>query len=712
MASTEKNLNENLRKDIGLISALSIVVGMVLGAGAFVKPPIVLAAAGDSNMAFLAWIVGGIFAMAGGLTMCELGVLFPRTGGVYVYLEEVYGEKTAYLFGWMLTFIFGPGTIGALTGYFSTVFCAMFHINDVYTPIVGASILAFVTIINSMGVKEASYLQTVATACKLVPLLLIIVFGLLWGNEQVLDVVAINSSSTAAPFSVAVLATLFAYDGWAQVASMSGEMSNPGKILPQAIVGGLIFLVVVYLCINVAFLKIISAEKLVVLGHNAASIAAQQLFGVLGGKLIAIGIMVSILGGINGYVMTLSRVILTMGERNQIIGASILKVINKDSLTPVNASVLLTTFAFLYYRLLDADKLADTSVFAIWIFYLLSFIGVIIARKKFADMPRSYKVPLYPLTPLIAIGGAIYVIYGMISNQLVYAAISISLTLAGLPVYYYLRADSSSIGLFRNIKTKYIILVGSLIFIFLMGVSIKVFDIRPTIYVAITPDIPPYTYEHNGNLSGYDIELMDAIATQIGYKVSYQAVSFKHLLDFVEKDEVDVAISNITITKERAQQVQFTNPYGINRGLAILSKSSKKFNELQDLAHKKVGVHSSTTADLLVSSDNQIQTIRFNSDADMFTAFRLGAIDAIIYDWTILQYYANNGIIESFNISKPITEEMFGIAVGRDNHALSEKLNAAIKVLDENGTLDKLHQKWFLSKTKVSKDTRQLHFNY
>ncbi|WP_294954407.1 amino acid permease [uncultured Gilliamella sp.] len=463
---SEHNLENKLRKDLGLVSALSLVVGMVLGAGAFMKPPAVLEVAGDYNLALLAWIIGGVFSICGGLTLCELGVMFPKTGGMLVYLEKIYGDKVSHLYGWMITVLFAPSLVGALVGYFSSVFCLLFSINDAYRMAVSAGVLGFIAIINSIGVKQAGYLQTIATVCKLIPILLLAVFGLLKGNGQV----ALFSASgqgieTYAPFAVAILATLFAYDGWAQVASVAGEIHNPAKVLPKAIILGIIFLVVVYACINIALFKIFPVQEMVSLGHDASAVASQRMFGHLGGNLVAVGIMISILGGINGYIMTLSRTIFSMAERGTIVGARYLSTLDENSRSPINAIIMLVIFSFLYSTLLDADRLSEISMFSIWVFYLLTFVGVIIARKKYPDVPRSYKVIGYPIIPIIAILGAGYVIYGMLVYQTTNGIASIILTLIGLPLYYYYHRKNKdkdlSLGEMKNYqaKTKYMIVV-------------------------------------------------------------------------------------------------------------------------------------------------------------------------------------------------------------------------------------------------------------
>ncbi|MFQ1006339.1 APC family permease [Gilliamella sp. CG22] len=469
---SDHNLENKLRKDLGLVSALSLVVGMVLGAGAFMKPPAVLEVAGDYNYALLAWIIGGIFSICGGLTLCELGVMFPKTGGMLVYLEKIYGAKVSHLYGWMITVLFAPSLVGALVGYFSSVFCLLFNIDEAYRMAVSAGVLGFIALINAIGVKEAGYLQTFATICKLIPILLLAIFGLWKGNGQVALLGASGQGiETYAPFAVAILATLFAYDGWAQVASLAGEIRNPSKVLPKAIILGILFLIIVYACINIALFKIFPVQEMVSLKHDASAIASQRMFGEFGGNLVAVGIMVSILGGINGYIMTLSRTIFSMAERGTIIGARFLSTIDEDSRSPVNAIIVLVIFSFLYSILLDADRLSEISMFAIWVFYLLTFIGVIIARKKYADVPRPYKVIGYPIIPIVAISGAAYVIYGMLIYQTVNGIASIFLTLIGLPVYYYYHKKNQnkelSLGEMKKYhnKTQYSIAYASLIII-------------------------------------------------------------------------------------------------------------------------------------------------------------------------------------------------------------------------------------------------------
>lgn len=705
MSEVKKNdvPEQALRADLGLISALSLVVGMVLGAGAFMKPPAVLAAAGDFNFALAAWAIGGLFSISGGLTLCELGVMFPRTGGIFVYLEEIYGPKVAFLYGWMISVIFGPALIGALTGYFSSVFCLLFNIPESYSAVVGAGALGFIACVNSIGVKEAGYLQTLATFCKLIPIILLTVFGLFKGNGQV----AVFSASggaidTAAPFAVAILATLFAYDGWAQVASVAGEIKNPSKVLPKAIIGGVSFLILVYISINIAMFKMFPVSEMVALGHDASAIAAQRMFGVMGGNLIAVGIMISILGGLNGYVMTLSRTIYIMGQRKQIFGAAILSKIDEDSNSPVNAIIMLVVSSFIYYRLLDADRLSDIAMFSVWLFYLLAFVGVIIARKTHAAVPRPYKVPLYPIIPLIAIGGAVYVIYGMLSYQFLNGIISIALTLAGLPLYYYLNRSDKSNSLLPQFKTKYVVGFGSLVAMAMLMLSVQVFDSRQEIRVGIVPSFAPFAYEdQNGKLTGFDVELMDIIAKKSGMKVSYRATSLESVFDAVNNEYVDAAICSLSVTPERQKSVNFTKPYIEKGGLALLSKQEDSNQDIRNLTGKVVGVPQGSTSETFIRSANTGKVQVFQSNADMIKAFNQGWVDAIVFDKLILEHFMAQKMITKPAVMQALNQEDYAIAFSNKHKAMGEKFNKTLAEMKKNGEFDALYQKWFASNVNI-----------
>jgi APA family basic amino acid/polyamine antiporter len=682
-----------LKPSLGLFSTMALVVGSVLGAGAFMKPPAVLLAAGDSNWAMAAWLVSAFFSMAGGLTLCELGAMFPRAGGVYIFLEEIYGPKMAYLYGWMITILYGPAVVGAMTGYFSSIFCLLFNIPANYIPLVGFSVLLFVLFVNSIGVKEAGYLQMIATLCKLVPVVLLTIFGLWKGNGQVFNM-PIGDSHPAGVFSLAVIATLFAYDGWANVSAMAGEIKDPARTLPRAIISGLLFLSAVYILINIAFIKIIPPEQLVSLGHDAAAIVAQKLFGLYGGNIVSVGIMISVLGGLNGYAMTVSRMIYAMGEQGQLPGSRYIGKIDSDSNTPVNAFLLLVVMAFVYFQLLNPDLLTDIAMFSIWIFFAMTFIGVIIARKKFATLPRIFKVPLYPYTPIVAIAGALYIIVGMLMNEPVNSLISILLTLSGIPVFLLFIRKRKSVFKLR-LRKKYVLLICGLMIIGLFSAGNKVFDNRPVLTVAVETSNPPIAFENSAGLpDGLDIELIKAIAERNGYRVKFRPTSFEHLLDAVEQKLADVAIGEITITEARQQRVDFTDSY-YRSGLALAVHTEGKINTVAELDGHILGVKSRTTGvDYSATLHGKIRIEKIDTTSNLINLFNDNKIDAILYDRPILEQLVDKNTLKSARLISVTDNERYGFAYSKNDKALGVKLNNGLRELKDGGKLRELLQKW------------------
>lgn len=428
---------DNLKKNLGLIASMALVIGMVIGSGIFMKPGSVILAAGDSTMALMAWILGGLIALAAGLTVSELGVQIPKTGGLYTYLNDVYGKLWAYLYGWMQTVIYGPATIGALGLYFSSLILPFFGISEEFKLPIAVGVVFFMTGINCLGTKYGGFIQTVATIGKLIPIALIVIFGLWKGNGQILGMT--SGVSPALGMGAAILATLWAYDGWIGVSFVAGEMKNPAKQLPKAIVLGLGIVIIAYLTINMAIMHVLPAAQIAALGKMSASTTAGLLFGEMGGKLISIGILVSIFGALNGYILTNGRVPYAMALNKQLPVSSILSKVPHSVGTPVNAMLLEAFLATVLMIFWDPDSLTDIAMFMMWTFYVSAFIAVFILRKRYPNAKRSYSVPGYPVVPMIAILGALYIISSMFMNKPMDAMLAISITLVGLPVYWLIK---------------------------------------------------------------------------------------------------------------------------------------------------------------------------------------------------------------------------------------------------------------------------------
>ena len=424
--------NDQLRRTIGFWVGTSIVVGTVIGSGIFMKPGVVLELSGNSTMSLLAWLIGGLITLASGLTIAEVSTQIPKTGGLYAYLEEVYGKMWGFLCGWVQTLVYGPAVMGALCLYFGTLVAGLFRLSLDYTLAIGIITLVFLTGMNLLGTKYGGIIQTLSTIGKLIPIIFIAVFGV---TQWEMPVFNIDTETTAkVTMAGAILATLWAYDGWINVGFMAGEMKNPQKTLPRAIITGILVVMLAYLTVNLGMLHVLGTEGIIAHGTNSANIAATILFGDLGGKLIAVGILVSIFGCLNGKILTFPRITLAMAEDRMMPGYKKIRKISPRFRTPVNATILQVVIAILMMIVTDPDKLTNMAIFSVFTFYALAFFAVFLLRKRNPDA-KTYKVPLYPFIPILAIIGAVYIVVSTLIDTPMDALYSVIISIIGLPVY-------------------------------------------------------------------------------------------------------------------------------------------------------------------------------------------------------------------------------------------------------------------------------------
>ncbi|QXE01688.1 APC family permease [Terribacillus sp. DMT04] len=430
--------NAALKKDIGLFLGLSIVVGTIIGSGVFMKPGPVLSYAGSADMAMLAWLIGGLLTLAGGLTIAEVGVQIPKTGGLYAYLEETYGEIWGFLCGWVQTILYGPAIIAALGLYFGTLMVNLFGWSTTWTAGVGIASVLFLCIINIIGTKFGGIVQLVTTIGKLLPIILIVIFGFWKGDADFFS--AVPEALSEINFGAAVLATLFAYDGWIMLASMGGEMKDPEKTLPRAMIGGILIVTACYLLINAAMLYILPAAEIVSLNTNAASTAAKLVLGDTGEIIVSLGIIVSIFGCLNGKILTFPRIPFAMAERGQLPFSNLLQKVHPTFQTPWVAVVLQLVLSVIFMLVSNPDKLSEISIFTIYLFYVLAFYAVFILRKRHKGKERAYSVPLYPFIPIAAIAGSLFVLISTLFTDFLSCLLSIGIAVIGLPIFYALKA--------------------------------------------------------------------------------------------------------------------------------------------------------------------------------------------------------------------------------------------------------------------------------
>ncbi|MDD6046810.1 MAG: amino acid permease [bacterium] len=429
---------QGLKKNLGVATATSIVIGCVIGAGVFFKPYAIYQSTGGApGMGMLAWVFGGIASILAALTFAEVAVLIPRTGGMVAYLGEAYNEKIGFLAGWMQTVIFYPAF---LAGYGVTVGRELGeYVGAQYAmPIAMAVILALVAL-NTLGSKTAGGIQVVSTICKLIPLVLLMVFGFIAGSGEnpIFTPMVAEGKSTGAVLGSTLLAVLFAFEGWTNVGAIAGEMKRPSRDMPLAIVGGVSIIMAVYFVINMAYLRVLPADELMNI-QSPASAVAMKIFGPTGGTLIKVGIIISVIGAANGFLMSGSRVAYQLAADKTLPFSAALSRLNGNHV-PANSIILIGALACVYSLSGQFDMLTNLAVFSCWIFYTLTFACVIKLRRTRPELERKYKVPLYPVIPILAILSGVYVVVSQLflsgKEATLLSIGSIVITLAGLPVY-------------------------------------------------------------------------------------------------------------------------------------------------------------------------------------------------------------------------------------------------------------------------------------
>ena len=439
--------NKQLQKNLGIAAALSTVVGMVIGGGVFFKPQAVYTLTGGApGLGILEWIIAGIMTITAGLTAAEVSAAIPKTGGMMVYIEEIYGKKLGFLTGWMQTVLFFPATAAAIAVMFGQQAALLLNNSSLVMPM-SIGVILLIGILNTFGSKTSGAIQTVSTVCKLIPLGLIIVFGFIKGSgdNPIMNPLVAEGIRPMGIIGQLLVAILFAYDGWINVGALAGEMKNPGKDLPKAIIGGLSIVMAINVVINLAYLWVLPASELAQYA-SPASIVAEKIFGPVGGKLINVGILVSVFGCLNGYLLTGPRIPYTLA--NQKLLPATFGKLNKNGV-PANATLFMVVLSVIYALSGQFNLLSDLSMFAIWAFYTLTFIGVIKLRKTQPDLERPYKVPFYPVIPIISICSGLFVVIdqlflaGMKSSMISLGGVIV--TLIGLPVYAVMTKKNSEL---------------------------------------------------------------------------------------------------------------------------------------------------------------------------------------------------------------------------------------------------------------------------
>ena len=433
--------NNELRRSLGFGSAISIVIGTIIGSGIFFKQASILDSAGSSTMAIAAWVFGGVITLTAGLTIAEIGAQMPYTGGLYVYVENLYGRICGFLAGWMQVIVYGPAIIALVAGFMSIMITNLFGIDAKWRILVALITIIAIGLMNFLENNVAAAFSVITTIGKMIPIAAIIIFGLFWGHQDALGQTVSEVNRSAGGFGVAVLATLFGYDGWILIANLGGEMKNPQKLLPKAIILGISSVLVIYTLITIGIFRFIPANMIHSLGENTTSYLATKAFGDIGGKLLSIGIIISMMGTLNGKIITFPRIVYAMARRGDLPFSRLLSYVTPKGKAPIIATVFIIILATIMMLFFDPDHLSDLCVFTIYCFYLMTFFGIFILRKK--NKKRPFSTPLYPLVQIIAISGRVFVLISELFNDPAGVLLFVGIVVIGLPVLYVVKRMDS-----------------------------------------------------------------------------------------------------------------------------------------------------------------------------------------------------------------------------------------------------------------------------
>ena len=435
-----------LKRQLGLLDSTMINVGTIIASAIFIVPSTIASQLHASAPAILVWVVGGAVSLLGALAVAELGAAMPKAGGLYAYLGEAYGPVWGYLYGWTAGVVINPASIAAIAVGFATYVGFFVPLGAAGIKNVAILSILALTVLNCLGVKPGTVTQNVLTLIKigLVAALIVIGFVLPGGSVANFEPLWPDASpgSLIAPFGIAMVAVLWAYDGWIEITYVGGEVKDPGRNLPRSIVLSTLIAVALYCLVTASFAYVLSPSKMAA-SPLVASDAAQVTLGRAGAGLVAVAIMISTLGSNNGIVLTAARIPYAMA-RDRLLPAR-LGDVHPRFLTPVNSLVVQALIAIALALSGTYDQLFTYVIFGEFVFYALACGAVIRLRTRAAALPRPYRAWGYPLTPIVFIAFATWLVGNTIAEQPRESAVGVALMLAGLPLYWWMRGRRSPV---------------------------------------------------------------------------------------------------------------------------------------------------------------------------------------------------------------------------------------------------------------------------
>ncbi|HEU4561516.1 MAG TPA: amino acid permease [Longimicrobium sp.] len=438
-ASTDAG--DGLPRRLGMWSAAAAAVGLTIGSGIFRVPATVAAETGSVGAIALVWILGGVITLCGALTVAELAAAFPRAGGIYVFLREAYGPLAAFLFGWSWFFIRSAASAGTAL-VFVAYLRTFIPLDDLGQRVAAVLLIVLVGAANYRSVRLGAAVQDASTVGKVLAILVaaaaIFALGEARGGALAAPV-SCTAASGLGGMGVALVAALFAYDGWIAATLIAGEVRDPGRSLPRALAWGAVIVVVTYLTINLAYLYALPLAQLAA-SKAVAVDAVTRVAGAGGAAVIAALVMLSTFGGLNAGLMTGPRVYYAMAEDGLFFRR--VAAVHPRFGTPHVAVALLVVLTALNASVRTFEQLAEAFVLLLYPFLALTVAAVFVLRWRRPDLPRPYRTAGYPLIPAVFLVAIVAMMANALLERPATTLLGAAIVAAGVPIYFAWRAAS------------------------------------------------------------------------------------------------------------------------------------------------------------------------------------------------------------------------------------------------------------------------------
>ncbi|HEV8369883.1 MAG TPA: amino acid permease [Pyrinomonadaceae bacterium] len=456
----------SLLRALTLTDAISLVVGSVIGTGVFLKTTVMTQQLGRPSLVMLAWLAAGLLTLAGALAYAELGAMFPHAGGEYVYLGKAYGEAPAFLYGWMQFAVAGAGGMAGISTGFAIFLSAMvpmggawiertFHLlgQEVHwqlglTQLVAVGAIVFFSGVNCLGVALGGRVQAVLTGVKLLGIAVIVV-GIFFFSQGGSWSHLATSRDTAqfggiSAFGAAMMAALWAYNGWYLLPVCAGEVRDPQRNVPRGLIFGMFAVLATYLLANLAYFYALPLNEITTANSTAypaapavASKAAQTFLGKSGVAFITIAFVVSTLGALNGCIMGQARIPFAMARAGLFFRR--LGEVSPKTKAPMWAIIAQSSWGCVLALSGTFDQITNYVIFSLWLFLGVTVSAVFVLRRTMPNADRPYKTVGYPVVPILFILVAVWLVINSIVTSPIESLIGVLLIALGLPVYLFFR---------------------------------------------------------------------------------------------------------------------------------------------------------------------------------------------------------------------------------------------------------------------------------